>query len=410
MSFHWTRVHYMLLYGTIGAFLPYMPLYLNQRGLADWQIGWVLGLFGVAVMIMPGVMTHLADRRLGNRGLIVRGMTVAAGGLLLLSLAGSFPAVLAASAVFYIGFTPLISLTDGLTFAAMQRLRDAGHPAPPYHRVRIFGSMGFMLPAALLFFLLRYTAATGQTAILTAAALAATAALIARKLPGSEPAQPAGGATTAPSARAWGTLLRPPVLGFVGPLFLLFMAVAMFYAFYPRYLQELGIAEEWAGLIVNIGVAAEIGLMLFSGRLLVGLGVKGVIALGAAAMILRLGLLTAVPTIPVALGTQLLHAPIVLCLYLVPPMYLNAKAAPAFRNSIKGLYGVLCFGLARLLGSVVGGYAAELGLRHAFGLGAGLAVVAAAWLVLGFEDKPACADVRRQHAEPFDSTVPEPEA
>jgi len=67
---------------------------------------------------------------------------------------------------------------------------------------------------------------------------------------------------------------------------------------------------------------------------------------------------------------------------------------------MQGLYGVLCFGLARLAGSVAGGYLAESSLESAMGFGAILAALATLWLVLVFHDEDACEKVQQQHAAP----------
>jgi predicted MFS family arabinose efflux permease len=55
---------------------------------------------------------------------------------------------------------------------------------------------------------------------------------------------------------------------------------------------------------------------------------------------------------------------------------------------------MLCFGVARLLGSVAAGYAAEVDLAWAFVLGALLSAIAVAWLWLRFHDSAADTALR----------------
>ena len=109
---------------------------------------------------------------------------------------------------------------------------------------------------------------------------------------------------------------------------------------------------------------------------------------------LRLALLAAVADPLVTVASQLLHGPVVLAIYLIPPMYLNLKAPPGVRNGVQGLYAMLCFGLARLSGSVAAGYAAEVDLAWAFVLGATLSALAFIWLLLRFHDPDADAALR----------------
>jgi len=222
------------------------------------------------------------------------------------------------------------------------------------------------------------------------------------------PRRPPDKVAALPTLDAIKTLRRPEVAAFVISVFLMSTAVGVFYTFYPLYLRELEIADAWVGLIVNLGVLVEVFFMLGAGWLLNRMGVRGVMIAGAGAVVLRLGLLTFVPTAPVAIGTQVLHGPFVIAQYLVPVMYLNHKAADSHRNSMQGLYALLCFGLARVVGSIVGGHLSDagaaagdshlFGLRVTLGFGFVLAVFAMGGLGLGFHDRPASEHLRAQHS------------
>jgi PPP family 3-phenylpropionic acid transporter len=111
----------------------------------------------------------------------------------------------------------------------------------------------------------------------------------------------------------------------------------------------------------------------------------------------------------VVIGSQLLHAPIVIGLYLVPPMYLNHKATASFRNSIQGLYVMICYGGTRFLGSILGGYVSQISLQTTFTCAGVLSLIASAWLILAFRDQPVCEAIRRQHEKPINIPAPTPE-
>lgn len=414
MHFGRIKLQYLLLYAVMGAYMPYMPVYLRELGLADWQIGWVLGAYGLAVLVMPAVVAHIADRHVRNRVLIGWCFAMSSVGLLAVSGAERFEAVLVMFSLFSLAITPLFMLIDGLTFSAMHQQTRNGVRPEAYHRIRIWGSVGFMLPALVVFVAMRYLGATALSAVLTGAAAAAVAAALSVTLPGTDvPAEQRRGRL--PSGDAWKALLRPNVLALVGPLALGFVAISIFYAFYSLYLEELGIGKEWIGLISNIGVGAEVLLMLFSAPILVKFGLRGVMVIGAVCLVLRMVLLAGVPTPTVAIASQLLHAPIVLWLYLVPPMYLNLQAEPSYRNSMQSLYSVLCFGVARWVGSVLGGHATQLGvdpmsgLRWAFVVALALGVVATIWLLIAFRDDRACAAIRENASGTRPRPVPDAE-
>lgn len=410
MHFGWIKLQYLLLYAVMGAYMPYMPVYLRELGLADWQIGWVLGAYGLAVLVMPAVMAHIADRHVRNRVLIGFSFGLSAVGLLAVAMVGGtrgarFEAVLITFSLFSLAITPLFSLIDGLTFSTMHHQTRNGGRTEAYHRIRIWGSIGFMLPALVVFIAMRYFGATALAAVLTGAAAAAVAATLSTTLPGVDvPVQQRRAAL--PSGQAWRTLLKPNVFNMVAPLVLGFIGISVFYAFYSLYLEELGVGKEWIGIISNIGVGAEVILMLFSAPILAKFGIRGVMIGGAACLAVRMALLTAIPTPTVAIVTQLLHAPIVLWLYLVPPMYLNLQAEHSYRNSMQSLFSVLCFGVARWAGSILGGHATQLGgdpmsgLRWAFLFALILGIISTLWLILGFRDDHACKAIRENAASP----------
>jgi len=332
-GFGWLRLHYLLLFAVVGAYLPYMPVYLNELGIADWQIGWISGVYGLAVIIMPAVVAHIADRNVSNKVLIGVGYSLAAlclGALAAVSAwahtGGAtdsrydlFTVLLVLSLLFSMAYTPMFSQLDGLTFATFHAAEGAGVDTPRYHRLRLWGSWGFMLPSFALYLLMQFTEATSVWAIVVAAGCAGVAVLSAPFLPPTEREEkdPSAGM---PSAEAFRVLSKPPTVHLVIPLVLLFLAISVFYAFYSRQLQELAIDRKWIGLIVNIGVVAEVLLIMKADTLLRAIGLRGVVILGAVGMAVRMGLLAVVPTVPVAIATQVLHAPIVLALYFIPPM------------------------------------------------------------------------------------------
>ena len=410
------RLHYLLAYAIVGAYMPYLPVFLGRDlGMPDWQIGWIAGMYGMAVILSPPIVTYLADRRFSGRSLIGLAYALTGCTLLALAFARGFIPVLLISMVFSMVYTPMFALLDGLTFSASAAARHDGQPVPPYDRIRVWGSLGFMIPAFVLFFALRAGAASGRAASFAAAVAAGLGLLCVPLLPHIPPVLTAPVPTDSPSvpgapvpsdspappsATAWDVLRRSPTRDLLIPLGLLFAAIAVFYGFYARLVLELGIDPAWVGLVMNLGVLSELPFMFAAGPLLRRFSLRSLILFGAACLVVRMLLLATVPDPRVTVASQLLHGPVVVAIYLIPPMYLNLKAPAGARNSVQGLYAMLCFGVARLLGSVAGGYAAGLGLAWAFGLGAVLAAAALLWLWLRFFDPAADTSLRSPLSRP----------
>lgn len=386
------RLHFFLLYAVVGSYMPYVPVFLaGDLDMPDWQIGWVTGSYGFAVLLAPPLLSALADRKVSGRALMAAGYGLSALVLVAFAEVQGFAPAVALAMAYGLAYTPLTPLLDGLVFAALARERAAGGSPPRYSALRVWGSVGFMAPALGLFAVMRWGLAGGRSAILAAALVAAVALASAPLLP---KIVPEARGERVPLAAAWGELRRRPTATLLGALVLLFAALSVFYAFYPRLLGAVGIDPEWVGLIINIGVLAELPCMIFAGGLLRRFGARALLLVGAASLTARLVLLAALPGPEVAIASQVLHGPAVLALYLLPPMILDHKAAPGFRNSTQGLYAGLCYGAARIVGAGAGGHAAEFGLGWAFALASVLAGAATLWLAIAWRDPAAEAALR----------------
>lgn len=384
---------FFLSFTVMGSVLPYLSVCLDERGLSMNQIGWVLSLTGVGVIVSPVLTTLLADTRVQSRTLLALLLALSGGSLAWLAGAGGFWTLLVVHGLFALAFAPVTSLQDGLYFHRRTALQASGGAAvPAYHVVRVWGTLGFILPSTVLYFVLRgavdTSAAVWCAAVCCGAGLLNALSLprVARDAPAPDaPDEADAGLPTVAAARA---LLEPHLLVFCVATFLLHLAITAYYGFYPVYLtQTVSIAPEWVGLIANLGVTVEIGFMLGFGWLLRGLGLKRLMLIGALCMALRFGALGWFPNIGVAVGSQALHGIMVLVIHVAPPIYLNRRADDRFRNSIQGLYAMAVFGTGRIAGNLVAGAIAEAwSLRAVFVYAAALCVAAAGLFAFAFAE------------------------
>ena len=106
-----------ILHGTLSAFLP---LYARETlGLPAWQIGWLFGLQTMTTLSTRPIIGVASDR-LGRRGVIVCGLLLCSGGVLFVSLAGTFERVLLGVCVYALG----VAVTSG---AAGAYITDLTH-------------------------------------------------------------------------------------------------------------------------------------------------------------------------------------------------------------------------------------------------------------------------------------------
>lgn len=395
------RAEFFFAFAVMGAILPYFPVFLKDRGLTDPEIGWVLSISGLAVLLTPVVVTLLADARMQNRTLLAWAFGLSAVALGWLWWAQGFWTIFAAHALYAVAFAAVIPLHDGLFFGEQQRREARGLAKVPYHRVRVFGTVGFIIPSLVLYVWLRFGAEVAVS-LAAAGACCVLAMLNAPLLPASrsdeDAARPKVGLPTAEAFRAFTTR---PLFVFVAASWLIHLAISAYYAFYPIYLTRLlGIDRQWIGLISNLGVLFEIFFVLAFGWIVKRIGVRGLMIAGSACMTLRFTLLWLIPSVPVAIATQVLHGMMVLVVHVAPPVYLDRHANPSYRNSIQGLFAMICYGTGRIAGNAVAGYVAADSLTGVFGYAAVLSAAVLVLFVLLFrEDDDSQSREGREAAE-----------
>jgi MFS transporter, DHA1 family, multidrug resistance protein len=120
-----------ILHGTLSAFLP---LYARETlGLSAFQIGWLFGLQTITTLCTRPII-GIASDRIGRRGVIAVGLLFCSGGVLLVSAARSFEAVLASVCVYAVG----VAVTNS---AASAYITDLTHKTTYGTAHGVFGTI-----------------------------------------------------------------------------------------------------------------------------------------------------------------------------------------------------------------------------------------------------------------------------
>src|SRR5438477_3509577 len=212
-----SKAMYFLIFALGGSVVPFISLYFQQRGLKKDEIGYVQGVAAIAVVLSPILLTYLADRRLDARRILAGAMLIAAAALGALYLGRGFMAMGVIWAIHMLAYVPLSTLQDGVTFGVMKRREERRLPVTPYHRVRVWGSIGFMIPSVILFFVVKKTI---TPILLVGGAFGILGAVTALLLPDSDAAEKknAAGMPTGEAARK---MFSGPLLIFCLASFLL---------------------------------------------------------------------------------------------------------------------------------------------------------------------------------------------
>ncbi|NDL57547.1 MFS transporter [Phytoactinopolyspora mesophila] len=390
-----TRATFAMLYAVDGAILPFFSVFLARaHGLSAGQIGLVLAIGGAASIPAPFLLSMLADRFGRAVRLLMLVLTGSALTLLAMTVADGYWQIALVYALFMVVHESARPLLDGVFFKAQRR--TAQLRTVSYHRVRIWGTFGFMVPGVVIYFAMSDdTSLAGLPAVASGLALLAVVSafhLPTRRAPGGAPEKTKNqlASSSLPELfKAAGALLkRPTTAVFVLAMFCMQTSFTAYSVFYPLHVTDVvGLAPRWLGLITNVGVFIELGYMAAFAWFVRRLGWRWLMVAGAIAAALRLVLLAALPTAGVAVGTQVVHGLVIIVLMVASRVVLDQQASSAIRHTAQGLFAMIVIGGGRIAGSAIGGLIAAHSISALFWSAAalsGFAAVLLAWCLRHF--------------------------
>jgi PPP family 3-phenylpropionic acid transporter len=385
------RVQYFFTFAVIGCVLPYVSVFFRDAGLTKVQVGYAWAIWSAAVVLSPVLVTMAADGRADPRRLLVLGSALTGISLFALGLVRGVGPVLAVWAVYCVASLPVLPLQDGVHFSEQRRRRERGEPQRPYHLVRVWGTIGFIIPSILLFVLLQIGMSL-RAALWTGAACAALAAMQATRLFDPRPHEKeradaeAGESRRLPTAAALRVLLRPHLLVFTAAVVLVQMAGSMHASFYPIYLiEKVKLDPKWLGQASNLAVFIEMFFVFGCAALVRWMGVRRLLLLATLATAVRFALVASSDSVLVAIGTQAFHGIFLIAVGVLPQMILDEHAGDRFRHSMQGVF-VMLTGSGRVVANTVAGVVASKSLSGLYACAAVLCLAASGLILFAYRN------------------------
>ena len=382
-------------FAAVGLFNPYAPLWFQSLGFSTVVIGLIASLQSWTRVLAPYAWGWFGDHS-GRRVELIRLAAALAlcfallmSGLPWLSVA-VLPVALVTAALFLVngGVVPLAEAT-----LAQALHNDAGVDAAKYGRVRVWGSVGFIVAVLAFGALLEGVGIQAFPAFV--AAMYALLVLAAWRLPPSR-----ADVVHAEAAPALLPLLRQPVVAwFFASAFFTVLAHTSLYAFFSLYLVHLGFGKAAVGALWAVSVAAEIVFFWFQGHwfkrlsphawlqcvgwvtalrfaVTAGAGLGGVFG-GVFGGVLGSGGASALGTAWLVLA-QLSHAITFATHHTACIGLVHTHFPGRLRGRGQALYSMLGYGLPGVVGGVAGGWLIDhSGYAAVFWAAAGAGVAAA---------------------------------
>lgn len=367
---------WFVYFAAIGLFNPYAPLWFKELGFSTLLIGTVASLQSWTRVVAPYGWGWWADHG-GGRVRLIR----LAAAMALLAAAGYLAArgewsVAACTAALFLANGAIVPLSEAALAARLSAGGDGGFDARRYGRVRVWGSVGFIVAVVVGGALLQRVG-IGLFPVLVCALYALLLAVAFRLPRGGTDAAPAG----APPP-VLPVLRQPAVAWFFASVALTVLGHTALYAFFSLLLDARGYGKSAVGALWAVSVLAEIVFFWFQGQALGRFDACRWLQWAGLASALRFALTAAAGgSTALLVGAQMLHALSFAAHHAASIVLVSRHFPGALRTRGQALYSVLGYGIPGVLGGVAGGWVAEHhGLDTVFWLAAiaGLAGAAAA--------------------------------
>jgi len=338
---------YFFYFALLGAMVPYLGLYFESQGLTLLEISQLTSILMLTKVLAPNIWGYVADRT-GRRLYLVRWGSV----LTALSFAGFFWA-----STFW-SFAIIIVLYSFFWNAVLAQfevitLHNLGERQDRYSRIRLWGSVGFVVAVAALGWLFEHVGVIWLPAAMMCVIVGIAAASF---LDFAEPAHTGDENNGAKVPGFLGTLKRREVMAFFIACLLLQVSHGAYYTYYSIYLEHHGYSKTAIGLLWALGVLAEVLLFIYMHRWLRRYS-------DVAIMIVALGL-TALRWLLIGYGSnstsvlvfaQLLHAFSFGAMHAAAIHFVHRVFPARSQGRAQALYSSAGFGLGGAIGAFLSG-------------------------------------------------------
>jgi len=335
---------YFFYFASLGVFVPYWGLYLQWQGFSAQEIGELTAIFLGTRIIAPNIWGWIADHH-GQRMRIVRAASIT--GTI------AFSAILLNNSYLWIACVMLIfSIFWNATLPQFEAntLQHLGEQSHHYSKIRLWGSIGFILTVTALGILFEKI----SIELMPIALIMTMTGIWLMSLTVPESASRHLSLDHQPLRDI---LKQPAILAFLAICFLTLLSHGPYYTFYSIYLEQHGYTRTLIGQLWALGVIAEVIIFLFMHRFLPHYGLRLVLILSLALSTLRWLLIGFFPdSLPILLFAQLLHAASFGTFHAAAIAWVHHHFVGKNQARGQALYSSVGFGAGGVLGSLLSGY------------------------------------------------------
>ena len=335
---------YFFYFASLGVLVPYWGLYLQWEGFTAREIGELTAILLSTRIVAPNIWGWIADHS-GQRMNIVRWASLAS------MLA--FAAILFGHSYYWLAGVLLVFSffwNASLPQFEVTTLQHLGTQSHHYSKIRLWGSIGFIITVVLLGMILEhFDARIVPYAMLFSLAAIWLVSLIVPDSPSQQLSQA--------HESLHSILKKKEVRAFLLICFLVQISHGPYYTFYTIYLDQHQYSRTLIGQLWALGVVAEVIIFLFMHHWLPRYGIRNVILISLLLSSLRWIIIAFYPdSLSLLLVAQLLHAASFGTFHAAAIAWVHHYFTG--KNQVRGqaLYSSIGFGAGGALGSLFSGY------------------------------------------------------
>jgi len=335
---------YFFYFIALGVLVPYWGLYLQWEGFSAREIGELTAILLATRIVAPYIWGWIADHH-GKSMQIVR----------LASLAAtlSFAAILFDNSYLWIAIVMLVfsffwnASLPQFEATTLQHLGDHSHH---YSKIRLWGSIGFIIIVIALGSLLEHVDAS----IVPYVVLLSLAAIWLVSLTVPESASRHLHIAHQPIRIL---LKRPEIIAFLAICLLIQLSHGPYYTFYTIYLEQHHYSRSLIGQLWALGVIAEVIIFLFMHHWLPHYGIRKILLSSLLLSTIRWLIIGFFPdSLALLLFAQLLHAASFGTFHAAAIAWVHEHFVGKNQGRGQALYSSVSFGIGGAIGSLFSGY------------------------------------------------------
>ena len=339
---------YFFYFALLGLVSPFLSVFLDGKGFSSLEIGEILAIITTTKIVAPSLWAILADKTGRQLPIIRLGALLALLSFLALFWLNTYWSITFCLALFSLFWTAILPQLEVLTLTSLR------HSSKIYARVRLWGSLGFIVFAILAGQVMSYFSSEAFTFIGRFILIGLLVSTLLQKQ--TKQATTKQDTSNNINLKMSSKLLNARFIIFFTAGVLLQISFAPFYSFFALFLRDLSYPGFTVGLLVSLGVIAEIIAFIYMGSLFKHFSLKVLLVFSLAITAVRW---FAVPQIADSIFllacTQLAHAASFAIYHSASMRFLSGHFTKVQQSRAQGIYLGGVYGIGGAIGAYITG-------------------------------------------------------